>query len=206
MREVTVIDYGMGNLRSVRNAFEALGADVNVSEDPKVAFAAERIVLPGVGAFGDGMDNLRRRGWIDFLEREVRENGRPFLGLCLGMQLLATTGTEHGTHAGLGWVTGTVERIESDKVRVPHVGWNDVEFTKENGLYAGLSSPEAFYFVHSYTFCPQDPDVVSGVCHHGGEFAASVEFDNIFATQYHPEKSHKIGLAVLQNFLSVPSW
>ena len=195
----------MGNLRSVANAFEALGCLVNVSNHPADLKTADRIVLPGVGAFGDGMHNLQAFGWIDALEEEVRYKGKPFLGLCLGMQLLATTGTEYGLHPGLNWIRGIVVRIPSDDptIRVPHIGWNDVSFIKKGGLYAGLGDSCVFYFVHSYVLRPEDPEVTSGVCSFGTEFVASVEMGNIWATQYHPEKSHGGGLKVLQNFLNL---
>lgn len=203
--KVTIVDYGMGNLRSVANAFEVLGCPAQISNDPKDLRTAERIVLPGVGAFGDGMHNLRTVGWIDALEEQVRQKGKPFLGLCLGMQLLATTGTEYGIHAGLNWIPGRVERIQSDDptLRVPHIGWNDVRFIKKEGLYANLRDSQVFYFVHSYVLRPEDSTVVSGVCFYGIEFAASLEMGNIWATQYHPEKSQKAGLEVLRNFLNV---
>lgn len=203
--KLVIIDYGMGNLRSVSNAFGALGCLVNVSNRPADLKTAERIVLPGVGAFGDGVRNLKTLGWIDALEEEVRHKGKPFLGLCLGMQLLATTGTEHGLHQGLNWIRGIVERISSDDpaIRVPHIGWNDVSFTKKEGLYAGLGTSCVFYFVHSYVLRPQDPDVTSGICSYGVEFVASIETGNIWATQYHPEKSQRGGLKVLQNFLNM---
>ena len=203
--ELAIINYGMGNLQSVANAFSVLGCQAQVTSRPEDLRMAERIVLPGVGAFGDGMDALQAAGWIDVLEEEVRHKGKPFLGLCLGMQLLATTGTEHGRHAGLNWIPATVERIESDDpaIRVPHIGWNDVWFSKKDGLYSGLGDSEVFYFVHSYVLCSEDTTVISGFCSHGIEFAASVEMDNILATQYHPEKSQKAGLKVLQNFLNM---
>lgn len=201
---VLIVDYGMGNLRSVVNAFAAIGCEAVVSNDPADTSGAQRIVLPGVGAFGDAMNNLRATGWLDALEENVRSKGKPFLGLCLGMQLLATIGTEHGTHAGLGWVSGAVERITNDdsSVRIPHIGWNDVEFTQINGLYSGLGKAQTFYFVHSYVLKPVESTVISGICNYGSSFAASIEIDNIFATQFHPEKSQKAGLAVLKNFIS----
>lgn len=204
--QLAIIDYGMGNLRSVANAFDALGCAARITRDPRDLRQAERIVLPGVGAFGDGMQNLRQAGWIEALETEVRERGKPFLGLCLGMQLLAGLGTEHGQHAGLGWVPGTVVRIGGgdSALRVPHIGWNDVRCRTKDGLYVGCGEAQSFYFVHSYVFQPDDPRSVSGFCHYGSEFAASIELDNIYATQYHPEKSQKHGLAVLQNFLNLP--
>jgi len=202
---VLIIDYGMGNLRSVMNAFESLGCPAQIAHHPQELRTSERIVLPGVGAFGDGMSNLRAGGWLDVLEEEVRQKGKLFLGLCLGMQLLATTGTEHGIHSGLDWIPGVAKRICTDDpmLRVPQIGWNDVRIIKRDGLYAGLGDSQTFYFVHSYILSPTDPAVVSGMCVHGEEFAASVEVDNIFATQFHPEKSQKAGLAVLRNFLDI---
>jgi glutamine amidotransferase len=203
--KLAIIDYGMGNLRSVYNAFQAVGGEATVVDDPLLLKQAERIVLPGVGAFGDGMRNLRKRGFVEALEEEVRVKEKPFLGLCLGMQVLATTGTEHGSHAGLGWIAGTVERMTSSGpgVRIPHIGWNDVRYVKRDGLYAGQGEVGTFYFVHSYILQPDDSSVISGLCRHGIEFAASVETGNIFATQCHPEKSQKCGLAALRNFLEV---
>jgi imidazole glycerol-phosphate synthase subunit HisH len=197
-----IIDYGMGNLRSVANALEAIGCSVMISNSPADLRIANGIVLPGVGAFGDGMKNLQSAGWIDSLEKEVRQNRKPFLGICLGMQLLATTGTEYGVHKGLNWIPGLVKKIpgKEQKIRVPHIGWNEVRFANKDGLYAGLGDSQVFYFVHSYMLVPENPTVVSGVCSYGVDFAASVETDNIFATQFHPEKSHKAGLAVLKNF------
>lgn len=199
-----VINYGMGNLRSVANAVEALGHEAFIADRPEMLRTAERIILPGVGAFGDGMRQLGGGGWTEHLDREVRHNGKPFLGLCLGMQLLASTGTEHGNHDGLGWIRGTVDRLPSGGgLRIPHIGWNDVRFTKREGLYASLGDSGVFYFVHSYIFRPEDPQVVTGVCTYGGDFVASIECRNIFGTQFHPEKSQKAGLAVLKRFLEM---
>jgi len=204
---VAIIDYGIGNLRSVFNAFISIGADARITSSPVAVRKANAIVLPGVGAFGDGIRNLRHAGFIEVLEEEVLHKGKPFLGICLGLQLLATTGQEHGQHAGLDWIHGVVERIPTlpndSSLRLPHIGWNDVRFTKSEGLYAGLGESQAFYFVHSYVLLPEDQSVVSGICSYGIEFVASVEVDNIYATQFHPEKSHKAGLAVLKNFLRV---
>jgi glutamine amidotransferase len=200
---LTIIDYGMGNLTSVVNAFAAVDGAPVIASNPSQLADAERIVLPGVGSFGDGMNNLRAGDWIAELEKQVRQQGKPFLGICLGMQLLATTGTEHGEHAGLNWIPGTVERIQcgDEELRVPHVGWNDVDIQNQNGLYAGLGQEQTFYFVHSYVFHPESRDVVNGVCSYGSDWAASMQMDNVYATQYHPEKSHRAGLSVLSNFL-----
>lgn len=199
-----IINYGMGNLRSVANAFAAIGCEAFVSDRPKDLYCAERIVLPGVGAFGDGMNNLRNSGWIEALEEEVCQKGKLFLGLCLGMQLLATTGTEHGLRNGLNWIKGSVERIRSEEsIRIPHIGWNDVRFEKTNGLYSGLGDKQTFYFVHSYILHPEESRSVSGICNYNIDFVASIEIDNIYATQFHPEKSQKAGLSVLKNFLTM---
>jgi glutamine amidotransferase len=204
VQKIALIDYGMGNLRSVANAFAAIGNPVEVVRDAEALRTADRIVLPGVGAFTDGMRNLRERGYDVVLEEEVRGKGKPFLGLCVGMQLLATTGTENGPTAGLGWIPGVVDRLPGGNgVRVPHIGWNDVRVTRNDGLYAELGEADTFYFAHSYAFLPDDPTVATGVCEHGVEFAASVERDNVFATQFHPEKSQKAGLALLRRFLSL---
>jgi len=203
--KLSIINYGMGNLRSVENAFQALGCPAKIAHHPDDLRVAERIVLPGVGAFGDGMQNLRSGGWLEVLEEEVRSKGKPFLGLCLGMQLLATRGTEHGIYDGLNWVPGTVKKIDCDdpNIRIPHIGWNEVRCTRFDGLYAGLGDSQVYYFVHSYVLWPDDSTAVSGLCSHGIDFAASVEVGNIWATQYHPEKSQKAGLKVLQNFLDM---
>lgn len=202
---VLIIDYGMGNLRSVANAFATLGCEATISNRPEDLHRAKRVVLPGVGAFGDGMHNLQTAGWVEVLEEEVRRGNKPFLGLCLGMQLLATTGLEHGTHEGLNWIPGVVERIPHGDpgMRVPHIGWNDVHFMKKDRLYAGLGDSQVFYFVHSYILRPENPFVVSGICSYGIEFAASLEIDNVYATQFHPEKSHKAGIKLLMNFLDI---
>ena len=200
---VGVVSYGMGNLKSVANALEWVGGQVTVCEKPSQISDVDKIVLPGVGAFGDAIGELRRQGWSDALDEEVKRKGKPFLGICLGLQLLADTSTEHGTHRGLGWIRGSVERLNVDEqsLRVPHIGWNDVQVCRSDGLFADLGKQETFYFVHSYVLRCEDETIVSGVCTHGSEFVASVEFDNICATQFHPEKSHKGGLKLLENFI-----
>jgi imidazole glycerol-phosphate synthase subunit HisH len=203
-QRVSIIDYGMGNLRSVANAFSAVGGEPEIVTRPEQLAAADRIVLPGVGAFADGMRNLREAGWDAALEREVRVESKPFLGLCVGMQLLASLGTEHGETEGLGWIPGVCERLgNGNGLRVPHIGWNDVDFTRTDGLYGGLDGSDAFYFVHSYVLRPEDDTIVSGICDYGGPFAASVEAGNVRAAQFHPEKSHRAGLRMLANFLAV---
>jgi glutamine amidotransferase len=201
---VAIISYGLGNTRSVANAIEALSHEALIADRPEMLESAERIILPGVGAFADGMRSLREGGWVDALEHNIFKVGKPFLGLCLGMQLLASKGKEHGNHEGLGWIQGTVDRLRSmDGLRIPHVGWNDVRLVRRDGLYAYQGESSVFYFVHSYVLRPEDPNVVSGSCTYGEEFVASIEWENIFGTQFHPEKSQKAGLAVLRRFLDL---
>jgi glutamine amidotransferase len=195
---VVLVDAGMGNLRSVENAFGALGHAVEVASSPGALASATHVVMPGVGAFGDGMAALEAGGWVPALEDAVLGRGVPFLGICLGLQLLATWGTEHGDRPGLGWVKGTVERLpESPGIRVPHIGWNDVEATAPCPLVD--PSGGTFYFVHSYALAADTPDAVA-VTEHGGRFAAVVQRGNVFGVQFHPEKSHRAGLAVLREF------
>jgi glutamine amidotransferase len=203
MMKIAIVNYGMGNLRSVMNAFEFLGKPAYIANQPDDIQDADKIILPGVGAFGDAMKNLRSAGWVDALNEQVMHRGKSFLGLCLGMQLLATTSTEHGLHHGLNWIAGTVSRItpKDSSLRVPHIGWNEVRFIKNEGLFGNLGKSVDFYFVHSFVFHPDDPAVISGLCDYGGEFVACIGFNNIFATQFHPEKSQKSGLTVLRNFI-----
>lgn len=202
---IGIINSGMGNLRSVANAFESLGCAAVVINEPAGLRSADRIVLPGVGAFGDGINSLRCGGWVPAMEDHVLVAKKPFLGLCLGMQLLASKGTEHGDWEGLGWIPGVVRRLTptDPTIRIPHIGWNGVEVVKSDGLYCGVKSEPTFYFVHSYVFEPEDPSVTSAYCTHGERFVASLEEENICATQFHPEKSQKCGLALLRNFLQL---
>lgn len=204
MARIVVIDYGMGNLGSVCNALAAVGASPEVAHGPEALAVADAILLPGVGAFGAGMENLTRRGFVPALRRAVLERGKPFLGICLGMQLLAEYGSEHGEHAGLGFIPGRVDRLaapESDEFRLPHIGWNDLSIRRHDGLYADIPDGENFYFVHSYVYSPADPAAASATCRHGVEFAASLEVGNLSAVQFHPEKSHKAGLRLLANWV-----
>jgi imidazole glycerol-phosphate synthase subunit HisH len=202
---VAIIDYGLGNLRSVANAFGTLDCRIDVATAPASLKGASHIVLPGVGAFGDGIENLRRGGWIEALEEEVRVQKKPLLGICLGMQLLATTGTEHGSWRGLGWIDADVTRLTAagQGLRVPHMGWNDVQVVGRPKLLVGLGERPCFYFVHSFAVVPEDRGVVSGLCEYGSDFAACIEAGNVFGVQFHPEKSHKVGISLLKNFLAV---
>jgi len=193
----------MGNVRSVHNALDLLGLEAVVTSDPSVVEAADRLILPGVGAFGDAMSNLRSRGLIEVLTRSVIEDGKPFLGICLGMQLLARTSSEHGTHEGLGWIDAEVDRFSfpTNDLKVPHLGWNDVTAVRTHPLLEGLREDQfVFYFVHSFhVICHDDSDVVAS-CDYGSPFTAAVARRNVFATQFHPEKSQDNGLQILRNF------
>lgn len=201
---IVVVDYGMGNIRSVSKAFEACGADVTVSSRPEDLAKAERIVLPGVGAFGDSMANLKKRGLIDPLREEVLGRKKPYFGICLGMQILAERGEEKGDHKGLGWLQGSTVmfQLADPQLKVPHIGWNDIRIVKDGPLWKGLGRKLDFYFVHSFHFATADASDVAAVCNYGIDFTAAVLHENIFATQFHPEKSQESGLQIIRNFLN----
>ena len=202
---VAVIDYGMGNLHSVRHALAMAGAeDVLVTHDPAEIERATRIVLPGVGAFGECVKNLRASGLLETLEHEVRKRGKPMLGICLGMQVLATSGEELGEHEGLGWIRGRVKHldVEGKNLRVPHVGWNEVKVAgTPHPVLRRIKKESTFYFVHSYALVPDDSQDTIATCDYGGDFTCAVAKDNVVATQFHPEKSQQNGLALLEAFL-----
>ena len=201
MTTLALIDYGAGNLHSVHNALRKAGAeDAVITADPEIVAKADRIVLPGVGAFRACMDALSAiPGMIDAMNEAVGERGTPFLGVCVGMQLLADAGEEFGRHEGLGWVPGTVRRIEptDPAIKVPHMGWNKVTL---NGAPPLLETGEA-YFLHSYHFEADDPAHVAAVTDHGGPLVAAVARDTIIGCQFHPEKSQTYGISFLSRFL-----
>jgi len=200
---VLIIDYDMGNLGSVVRSFEECGAHVIVSEDPKELNHASHVVLPGVGSFHDGMENLVRRGWIGPM-RDAVEEGAQLLGICLGMQLLADKGYEGGEVKGLGFVPGEVRRLhpETPDERIPHVGWNEVHESKPCFLFADIASGTDFYFVHSYHFIPGDDHDVVATTPYCGRFVSVVMRRNALGVQFHPEKSSKPGLQLIRNFLT----
>ncbi|WP_397575990.1 imidazole glycerol phosphate synthase subunit HisH [Sphingorhabdus sp.] len=197
---LALIDYGAGNLHSVHNALKAAGAgDVHVTADPDVVAKADRIVLPGVGAFAHCMEALSAiDGMVAAMEQRVRVEGTPFLGICVGMQLLADAGVEHKTTRGLGWISGTVRAIApAVDLKIPHMGWNDVAPTQGAPL---IEAGEA-YFLHSYHFDAKDDADVLATTHHGGRLVAAVGRDNIMGVQFHPEKSQSYGINFLKRFL-----
>ena len=201
---VALIDYGSGNLRSAEKALARAGGAVLVTADPEAVVKSERIVLPGVGAFADCMRGLSAiPGMIDALRENVLERGVPFLGICVGMQLMASIGHEFGDHAGLDWISGEVGRLEpaDPSLKVPHMGWNELTVARPHPLFAGIGHDAHTYFVHSYAMKTRDPAHVLATSDYGGTFAAAVGRDNIAGTQFHPEKSQAVGLAMLANFL-----
>lgn len=200
---IAIVDYGMGNVRSLGNAFEYLGEDVVVTDDPKLMDAADRIVLPGVGAFGDAMKAMHQRGVIAPLTRQVMEARKPLLGICLGMQLVAKESVEHGCHQGLGWVDARIERLApAAPLKVPHVGWNSLDFPEDDWLFKGVRRKEAnFYFVHSFHMVCANPADCLATTDYGGQVTAVVRRENILVMQFHPEKSQDNGLRLLQNWV-----
>jgi glutamine amidotransferase len=201
---IALIDYGAGNLQSVHNALRAAGAErVAVTADPKIVRGAQRIVLPGVGSFKACMEGLSAiPGMVEALEKRVLQDGVPFLGVCVGMQLMAERGLEFGETAGLGWIEGQVERIErtDPQIKVPHMGWNDVSPTPHaNG--ASLVEPGEAYFLHSYHFAPENGRDIAAMTDHGGGLVAAVARDNMLGVQFHPEKSQAYGIGLLARFL-----
>jgi glutamine amidotransferase len=204
---IAIVDYGMGNLRSVWKAFRYLGADARLTDDPRLVAEADGVVVPGVGAFRDCMANLDERDLIQPI-RETIDRGKPYLGICLGLQLLFTESTEFGCSPGLDILPGSVDRFSfggeaGRRLKVPHMGWNDLQIRKPAPHLAGILNGSYFYFVHSYYVQPRDPEVIASVTDYGGEFTSSVWKETVFACQFHPEKSQALGLRVIENFLNL---
>jgi glutamine amidotransferase len=202
---IAIIDYGMGNVRSLMNAFEYIGEDAVVTADFDELEAADRLVLPGVGAFGDAMKAIEaKEGLRPVLDRLALEVKKPVLGVCLGMQLFARVSHEHGTHQGLGWLDAEILPLDvAPPAKVPHVGWNAVSFAPDEWLFKGLPSGESdYYFVHSFHMVCHDPQDLIATTDHGGTVTAAVRRGNLVATQFHPEKSQDNGLQLLQNWLA----
>jgi glutamine amidotransferase len=197
---LAIIDYQMGNLRSVQKGFEKVGHAAAITSDPVVLAAADRIVLPGVGAFPDAVAELRRRGLVEPIRKAI-DSGKPFLGICLGLQLLFDYGYEGGKHEGLGVIRGECVRFDLPaEFKVPHMGWNALNIRRRPPILKGLDDGMFAYFVHSYYVAPEDAEVVATQTDYGGPFCSMVWRDNVFATQFHPEKSQNEGLRILKNF------
>jgi glutamine amidotransferase len=200
---IVIIDYKMGNVGSILNMLKKIGASAKISADPQDIEAANRLILPGVGAFDQGMANLADSGLIPLLNRRVLEEQCPILGICLGMQLMSKR-SEEGTRDGLGWMEAETRRFKFEQsqsqLKIPHMGWNTVNPLDRSGLFAGFEEPPRFYFVHSYHVCCADPGDVLGTTTYGYEFTSAVRKNNILGTQFHPEKSHKFGMRLLHNY------
>lgn len=202
---VLIVDYGMSNLGSVKRAFEECGADVFVSDRPSDCAHADRIVLPGVGAFADGMVALTESGWVDSLRFASLEDRIPLLGICLGMHLLADKGFEGGETSGLGLIPGEVRRLLADppETRIPHVGWNEVHHPSTHPLFAGIPAGADFYFVHSYHFVPDNAEDALASTPYCGSFTSVMGRGNVYGVQFHPEKSSRSGFQLIRNFLAL---
>jgi imidazole glycerol-phosphate synthase subunit HisH len=203
MTMIGLIDIGLGNQRSVANALEAVEAVYRPCLQPEDLASCSAFVLPGVGSFADASQRLTRQGWLMALNQEVQDKQKPYLGICLGMQLLATTGFENGTSPGLNWIPGEVQPLapRDPELTIPHMGWNDVLFHEmETGLSKGLGTSACFYFMHSFQFCTETAKHVKGITEYGSQVTACVENHHIWGAQFHPEKSQGAGLSVIRNF------
>lgn len=197
---IGIVDYGMGNLRSVQKGFERVGSEAIVVRSPGEIADVDRLVLPGVGAFRDAIHELKRLDLVPAIKDHIAAD-KPFLGICLGLQMLFDVGYEDGEHEGLGIFRGSVQRFSSTPgLKIPHMGWNTLEFKVPTPAYAGLPPEATFYFVHSYFVVPEDPAIIATTTTHGTSFVSSVARSNLLATQFHPEKSQNAGLRLLQNF------
>jgi glutamine amidotransferase len=201
--KVCILDYGSGNVKSVYNAFKHIGVNVLVSNDEKIIVNSTHLVLPGVGAFHTSMKKILNSLPMELIEVEVLHKNKPFLGICVGMQVLSEFGLEFGRTNGLGWLDGHVRKIISKEEVIPHVGWNQLNFTKQNILLKGISQKSYFYFVHSYILSNIDPDEMIATSEYAEIFPSVVQKQNIFGVQFHPEKSQKSGIQLLSNFTSV---
>jgi glutamine amidotransferase len=200
---IAIIDYQMGNLRSVQKAFESLGTEAVITSDATVLQQADKVVLPGVGAFEDAIKELRNRDLVSPIH-DLVASGKPFLGICIGLQLLFDVSYEGGEYEGLGIIAGEVQRFEiAPEFKVPHMGWNQVNIEQASPILQGIDNSTYFYFVHSYYVVPSDPSVISLTSDYDGTFCAGICRGNLFATQFHPEKSQRAGLKLLQNFAEI---
>lgn len=202
-KNICILDYGSGNTRSVFNMVSSLEKNTKISNEPSDIKSATHLILPGVGAFGASMQKVREKIPIDLLEEEVLKKGKPFLGICVGMQLLADVGYEFGEEKGLGWIKGSVRKMEASSLPLPHVGWNNVACKESSAITKGFAMEIDFYFVHSYVFVPEDVGVITGTTQYGESFCCILGSRNIFGVQFHPEKSQRAGIQLFTNFLEI---
>lgn len=201
--KVCILDYGSGNVKSVYNMLSVITREAVISNDPEIIKDATHIVLPGVGAFGASMEKIKKKIPLDILEREVLRNNKPFLGICVGMQVLAEKGYEFGEHEGLGWIAGEVVKLNAGELPLPHIGWNNINIIRQNHLLKQFESNQDFYFVHSYVFKEKDPHVAVAKTVYNEMFTSIINKENIFGVQFHPEKSQTAGKVLLENFLTL---
>lgn len=204
---ITIVDYGLGNLSSIKSMLRRIGFPSVITSDPEIISSADKLILPGVGAFDNGMRNLRSKGLEPLLRRKALEEKVPVLGICLGMQLLCN-GSEEGIEPGLGWIPGMARKFkfseQNNYLKIPHMGWNDVEIVGESELVKGFLPEMRFYFVHSYHVICDNPEDILLTVDYGGPVVAAMKRGNVMGTQFHPEKSHKFGMLLLKNFAELP--
>ncbi len=196
---IAIIDYGIGNLHSVLNAFKTIGYDACVTSDKNVILSADKVVLPGVGAFGDAMDTFKERGFVPIIE-EIIKKGTPLLGICVGMQMLFDESEEYGIHKGLGLLKGRIIKFNDKNLKIPQIGWNNLDITKDNPLLKGIKNGSYVYFVHSYRLADASDDEIIAYAEYGIKYGCAVNKGNVYGVQFHPEKSGDVGLQILKNF------
>lgn len=200
---IAIIDYGAGNLQSVKKAFDFIGAESVITDEPKVILSADKILLPGVGSFGDAMDSMAKNGLVETV-KECAQSGKPFLGICLGLQLLFEESEESPGVKGLGIFKGKIRKFSPDMgLKIPHIGWNSLSIKQKNGIFKDIPENAYVYFVHSYYLLAEDENDIATVTNYGIDFHSAVGKNNVFATQFHPEKSGDVGLQILRNFASM---
>ena len=200
---IAIIDYGAGNLQSVKKAFDFIGAESVITDNPEIINACDRILLPGVGSFGDAMDSMAKSGLVDTVKQNAL-SGKPFLGICLGLQLLFEESEESPGVKGLGIFKGKIKKFSSDMgLKIPHIGWNSLEIKQKDGIFKNIPDNSYVYFVHSYYLHAEDENDIAAITNYGIDFHSAVGKNNIFATQFHPEKSGDVGLQILRNFASM---
>jgi len=203
--KIILLDTGIGNIQSVANVLEYIGADFETSDSPVALSKASKIVFPGVGTYGNAMERIRKKDLYECLRKALLIDKKLCLGICVGMQVMSEVGYEFGEHQGLGVIPGVVKKIEvgEEKLRLPHVGWNNVSFKNDSPLFKKIPQDASFYFLHSYLFVPKEPGATSCTVNYGAKFTAAIERENIFGVQFHPEKSQEVGIQLIKNFVEL---